>query len=56
MDEIEPLMRERSDDVPMRLAQLEHMQVAPLLDRTTVSGSVHPSPDGLFQVGPSKDH
>ena len=33
MDEIEPLMRERSDDVPMRLAQLEHMQVASLLDR-----------------------
>src|SRR5439155_7028693 len=26
------------------------------LDSTTVSGSVHPSPDGLFQFGHSKDH
>src|ERR1700680_1758007 len=33
MDEIEPLMIERIDDVPILLTQLEHMQVAPLLDR-----------------------
>jgi transposase len=26
------------------------------LDSTTVSGYVHPSPDGLFQFGHSKDH
>jgi transposase len=26
------------------------------VDSTTVSGSVHPSPDGLFQFGHSKDH
>src|SRR5437667_47133 len=65
MNEFEPLTRERIDDVPILLAQLERMQVANLLDRhpsrvrvdsTTVSGSVHPSPDGLFQFGHSKDH
>jgi transposase len=33
MDEIEPLTIERIDDVPVLLAQLERMQVAPLLDR-----------------------
>src|SRR5947209_18117996 len=33
MDEIEPLMIERIDDVPILLAQLERMQVANLLDR-----------------------
>jgi len=33
MDEIEPLMIERIDDVPVLLAQLERMQVANLLDR-----------------------
>jgi transposase len=33
MNENEPLTIERIDDVPLLLAQLEHMQVAPLLDR-----------------------
>jgi len=33
MNEIEPLTIERIDDVPVLLAQLERMQVAPLLDR-----------------------
>jgi transposase len=33
MDEFEPLKRERIDDVPVLLAQLERMQVAKLLDR-----------------------
>src|SRR5947209_6823062 len=33
MDEIEPLTIERIDDVPVLLAQLKRMQVAPLLDR-----------------------
>ena len=33
MNEFEPLMIERIDDVPMLLAQLERMQVATLLDR-----------------------
>ena len=33
MDEIQPLTRERIDDVPILLAQLERMQVANLLDQ-----------------------
>jgi hypothetical protein len=33
MNEFEPLTIERLDDVPVLLAQLEHMQVAKLLDQ-----------------------
>src|SRR5260370_7218686 len=33
MNEIEHLTTERVDDIPILLAQLERMQVAPLLDR-----------------------